>query len=795
MKSSGVYNLIVHNVDFANNFCEHFYTSYREKKIPYMILNASEETKKAFIEGVFASDGYGDTIEDCSDIGMKSQIAMAGIALLLKELNIEYKIKTRSDKQNFISFSLKNRNRNNSSFTDKTKKKTNEVWKNEIILNKDKNDFVYDISTEDGTFICGINGIIAHNTDGFNFAAPENLNDIKYVAKGSHWKTSDDGGKELIGIDAVLAEFNETYMEGRMGLDLDDVCSSTINFARKNYANDIGGKIKLVGNSVKSKKMSVYIEDFLGKAIRMLLDGDGYSFINYYYEYVDKIYNYQIPLVKIASKAKVKLSMPEYKKKATMKNKAGNPMPKQAHMELAMREGLDLNLGDVLYYINTGTSKSQGDLKTVYHNKMTNKQLEKWYSANGFENHPPEVTKEVQLNCKLIDPATVERDFEAVKELEMLKKAIASLEKGDSNIADMEERISQIEEELFTDEYNVARYLEAFNKKVRPLLVCFDPEIRYNILLDIVKVKDKETKKTYEKLKDRMVFTKSQCSLVSGKPFKDTDQDSYKDLMIMEDKEIKFWERVDKLPNNMTQEEWDVLRSDYHERMRVAKEEGLKDEKERLEHVFKHLEADDYEKLLKDGLIPIDVLVICNIDEETEMFYSRKWDEPLRPVKDIMDYRKQAIERDLFYKEKSLENDDDRYELWLDYLAEHKHLSGDTFNYGVENTTPDIKDMAEKFNEKAKEFLVEVKEVKKKRVYSENEDDDEELEEDGDGNIIRTDEDLLLDDEYDDTYGEMPDGYVISDPIKVNADELAIVNGMDKEADSQKKEPEEDWGF
>ena len=618
------------------------------------------------------------------------------------------------------------------------------------------------------------------DTDGFNFAAPDNLNDVKYVAKGSHWKTTQDADKELIGIDAVLAEFNETYMEGRMGLDLDDVCSSTINFARKNYANDIGGKIKLVGNSVKSKKMSVYIEDFLGKAIRMLLDGDGYSFINYYYEYVDKIYNYQIPLVKIASKAKVKLSMPEYKKKATMKNKAGNPMPKQAHMELAMRDNLDMNLGDVLYYINTGTSKSQGDLKTVYHNKMTDKQLEKWYINNGQDTIPPQVTKEVQLNCKLIDPATVERDFEAVKELEMLKKAIASLEEGDSNIADMEERITQIEEELFTDEYNVARYLDAFNKKVRPLLVCFEPEIRSNILLDIVKVKDKETKKTYEKLKDRMVFTKSQCGLISGKPFKETDQDSYKDLMIMEDKEIKFWERVNKLPNNMTQEEWDILVVDYHERMRIAKEDGLKDEKERLEHVFKHLEAEDYEKLLKEGLIPIDVLVICNVDEETEMFYSRKWDEPLRPVRDIMSYRKQAIERGLFYKEKSLENDDDRYELWLDYLAEHKHLSGDTFSYDVETTNSDIKDITEKFNEKAKELLVEVKEVKKKRVYSENEEEDEELEEDEDGNIIRTEENLLLDDEYDDTFGEMPDGYVISEPIKVIIEET---------------KPEEDWGF
>lgn len=111
--------------------------------------------------------------------------------------------------------------------------------------------------------------------------------------------------------------------------------------------------------------MSVYIEEFLGKSIRMLLDGDGHSFIKFYYEYVDKIYNYQIPLVKIATKAKVKLSIPEYKKKSLLKNKAGNPLPKQAHMELAIKDGIDVTLGDTLYYINTGTSKSQGDLKTI----------------------------------------------------------------------------------------------------------------------------------------------------------------------------------------------------------------------------------------------------------------------------------------------------------------------------------------------------------------------------------------------------------------------------------------------
>lgn len=624
------------------------------------------------------------------------------------------------------------------------------------------------------------------DTDGFNFAFPDNINEIKYLAKGSHWKTIDDTGKELIGLDAVLAEFNENYMEGRMGLDIDDICNSTINFARKNYANDIGGKIKLVGNSVKSKKMSVYIEDFLGKSIRMLLDGDGYSFINYYYEYVDKIYNYQIPLVKIASKAKVKISITDYKKKANMKNKAGNPMPKQAHMELAMRESLDLNLGDVLYYINTGTAKSQGDLKTIDKNKMTKKERDAFFAENGVY---PEVIKEVQLNSKLIDPNTVERDFELIKELDMIKKAILTLEEDDKAINELTSRIEEIENGLYTDEYNVARYLDAFNKKVKPLLVCFNEDIRNNILLDIVKVKDKETKKVFEKLKERMIYTKAECELVSGKPFKDGDQDSYEDLMRMEDKEIKFWTKVNKLPNNITKEEWDLIVLDYHERMRIAKEEGVKYEIEKLDTIFKHLEISDYNTLLTEGIIPIDVLIICNVDEDTKMFMSRKWDEPLYHVKDIFKYKNQAMERDLFYKEKSLEADEDKYELWLDYVSEHNYMSGNTKQYNVDEIKyEEIQTVTEKLNEKAKTIIIEEeKPIKKVKKQSEDE-EDEEIEEDEDGNIIRNDEEIQLDDEFDDTFGEKPDGYVVSEKPKI------IIVEEKLNIPTQQTELDE-WGF
>jgi DNA polymerase elongation subunit (family B) len=616
------------------------------------------------------------------------------------------------------------------------------------------------------------------DTDGFNFSFPPNIDDIKYIAKGSHWKTTDDANKELTGLDAVLAEFNENYMVGRMGLDIDDICNSTINFARKNYANDIGGKIKLVGNSVKSKKMSVYIEEFLGKSIRMLLDGDGYSFINYYYEYVDKIYNYQIPLVKMASKAKIKLTMVDYKKKATMKNKAGNPMPKQAHMELALRENLDITLGDTLFYINTGTAKSHGDLKTVDKNKMTKKERGIYFAEHG---EWPQPNKVVELNCKLINPEVIERDFELIKELEMLKKALTTLDSNDDASSSIEERINTINSELYIDDYNVARYLDAFNKKIKPLLVCFNLEVRENILLDIVKIKDKVTKKVTEKLKDRIIFTKSECELISGIPNKVTDQDSYEELMRMEDKEIKFWDRVNKIPNNMEESEWYELRADYHERMRLARIEGVKYEKDSLDDIFKHLEVKDLNKVISLGELPIDVFIISDIaDDDSGMLISRKWGEPLCHIEEIFKYEKEALLRDEYYKLSNSYNLDNRYELYLDYISERNFMTGETITINFEEETSEeeknqeIEAKLELIKEAASKIVIDAPETKKKRVLSEGESEDEEdeveYELDENGNLVRSDEVLLLDDEIDDTISEIPDGYIVNEENKIIED-------------------------
>lgn len=607
------------------------------------------------------------------------------------------------------------------------------------------------------------------DTDGFNFSFPDNVNDIKYIAKGTHWKTTDNAGVELGGLDAVLAEFNENYMIGRMGLDIDDICYSTINFSRKNYANDIvkngKHKIKLVGNSIKSKKMSIYIEDFLGKAIRMLLDGDGHSFIQYYHEYVDKIYNYQIPLVKIASKAKVKLSIKDYQKKALMKNKNGNPLPKQAHMELALKDELDVNLGDTIYYINTGSAKSHGDLKSEK-NKVTG-------------------LSSVTLNCKLISPDVVEKDFEKIKELEMLKKALNAVEdRLGKDAIDFETRIEELNAGLFTDEYNVARYLDAFNKKVKPLLVCFNPEIRDKITLDIVKIKDKATKTTTEKLKDRIIFTKSECELVSGMPNKPGDQDSYNDLMCMEDKEIKFWNRVSKIPNNMEEAEWLVIEADYFERMRIAKLEGIQREKDTLEDIFKRLELKDINTFAETGALPLDVFILTEVaDDGSGMLISRKWDEPLCGVYDVWKFEAEAIERDKYYQLTKCENSEDRYQQYLDYIMERKVLTGDTGTIDVVEMVPkNLETLTEMVKEKASQVVIKPIEVKKKKL-SEGEDEDEdnggEGEEDENGEVVRSDEAIQLDDEIDDTQGDVPDGYVVTEKI------IPI----------KEEQPKDEWGY
>jgi hypothetical protein len=160
----------------------------------------------------------------------------------------------------------------------------------------------------------------------------------------------------------------------------------------------------------------------LDKAIRLLLEGEGQKFVEWYYEYLTKIYNKEIPLLKIAQRAKVKLSIKDYIERSKQTTKSGGAMSRMAHMELAIKHNLKVNLGEVIYYVNNGVKASHGDVQKK--------------------------KDEVVLNCYMLNPNDIENNPDML---------------GD---------------------YNVARAITTFNNRIEPLLVVFKQEVRDTLIID-----------------------------------------------------------------------------------------------------------------------------------------------------------------------------------------------------------------------------------------------------------------------------------------------------------------------
>ena len=475
---------------------------------------------------------------------------------------------------------------------------------------------------------------IVGDTDGFNFKLPESFrynDDNPYVGKG--WNREVKEGKKYTGYAADVAEFNDMFMRdfayhpeavNKMGLGIDEVVASTINFSRKNYAdyfpeNPYPKDVKLVGNTIKSKKMPGYIANFLDKAIRMLLQNKGNEFLDYYYNYIEKIYNYQIPLKDIASKGKIKKSMEDYVKDTETLTKAGRPKSRQAWYELCLKAGLKPDIGETIYYINTGSKKSESDIKKVT----------KWYKYNA-DGTKEDVTKEVEKGAKMWrkDPENEERykkstapgsDKPIYPEIEWMKEnnlhyqkeyeLIFACELLDQNIIDSEE-------DVFCEdgkEYNVAKYIDMFNKRITPLLVCFSKDIRSKILIS--------------NPKDRQYFTDEESKLVSGEPNNVTDQDDIDVVLHMEDREIKFWiEHPEWIPP-YTKEcgmDWEKIKADYLARMDNERNLGIDKVRETYQQAIDNMSQSEITAFL-DGTLPKALSSIVELDPKTTNFVSKQF--------------------------------------------------------------------------------------------------------------------------------------------------------------------------
>ena len=485
---------------------------------------------------------------------------------------------------------------------------------------------------------------VVGDPDGFNFELPEKYrytDEHPYISNGKGRNTKE--GKTYTKVEADIAEFEDLYMceaynggINKMGLGLDEYISSSVNLSRKNYLDLFpNGKLKFVGNSIKSKKMPIYIEKFLNDKARLLLEGKGKEFLEAYYDYVEKIFNLQIPIKDIATVGKIKTSIANYKENCKQLTAGGTKKARQAWYELAIKHNLNVNMGDSIYYINTGSKKGDSDVKRVtdyfaeINGQETNitKELERLYTK-AKKDRPDEMK---QPNGKWITKS----DFGKIQYGHSFKEEDRLI----FNCILLPNEIVEDEDDHFCDdnfEYNVDKYVEMFNKKIKPLLVCFSRDIRTKI-----NEKGKEVSNILiSNPDDRKQFTEEECQLVSGQPYNPTDQDTYEQLMTMEDKEIKFWTTVDKVPPYVNEigMDWEKIKADYFERQKQLEKEEIQLELTMYNNAINQLTESEVDEFIEDGVIPDRILAIVDEDTDSNNFVSKKYNVVIGNIFDIIDH-------------------------------------------------------------------------------------------------------------------------------------------------------------
>jgi hypothetical protein len=250
--------------------------------------------------------------------------------------------------------------------------------------------------------------------------------------------------------------------------------------------------------------MPDYIAEFIDEGLWLILHGDGEGFVEYYNQYLQKIYYKQIPLKKIATKKKYKITVKQYRNRGTDKN--GRLKAKMAHMEAVMAERDAMVIAEYTkVFGNPTVSVSLDDMYDAVGHVLPNEEIDSYiYYVNVG-------TKKSHSDSAMIDDGKGGKILGA----KMIKTK------------DLEENPNMV------GEYNVDKYVAAFNTKVKSILEGFEPNIRKMILIS--------------NPANREFFSPSELEL------KSFPADDLEESMILEEKELEFWNRTGLKPSNI----WD----------------------------------------------------------------------------------------------------------------------------------------------------------------------------------------------------------------------------------------------
>ena len=262
LESSGVYKISPKNNTYGS--IAKFVKKYREKLyykkckvIPIEIINASENVRKAFFNGLYDADGDKD-VNGYTRIDQKNQISAAYICWLGESLGYNTSLNTRNDKPNIFRVTMTKLKQRKNPFAIK---KMNTI---------PYEGYVYDLTTDNHHFAAGIGNLIVHNTDSvfftFNLQTPE----------GEPIR-----GKQALDITIEIAQeaghLASQFLKGPHDLEYEKTFMPFCLLSKKRYVGMLyemdpnKGKRKEMGIVLKRRDNAPIVKDVYGGIIDILM--------------------------------------------------------------------------------------------------------------------------------------------------------------------------------------------------------------------------------------------------------------------------------------------------------------------------------------------------------------------------------------------------------------------------------------------------------------------------------------------------------------------------------------------
>jgi hypothetical protein len=263
MESSGVYKLTPRGniVKFVTEWREWCYDG-NAKKIPEFVFTTLD-SKKAFLEGLWAADGCRRDNETggCTRIDTKNQITAQWYYLLLKSMNFNVSLNTRSDKPNIFRLT----------WTESSFRKDPQAIKKIFVLHETWDGYVYDLETDASTFQAGVGQMIVKNTDSIM---------VEFDVQGRK-------GQDAIDYSWVqgelAAEACTKLFKAPNDLELEKVYCPYFLYSKKRYAAKmyekkgdrvVFKKIDVKGLQVVRRDMCPFVRETLKTLLNMILESN-----------------------------------------------------------------------------------------------------------------------------------------------------------------------------------------------------------------------------------------------------------------------------------------------------------------------------------------------------------------------------------------------------------------------------------------------------------------------------------------------------------------------------------------